>query len=70
MTVAGLDIRDHNDKIYTNLVVQDNGLTARREERVRQLLRMLNFVHFKQKRKVFIESNISLTYQPIRATGF
>ena len=48
-----LFIRGHNGKIYPYLVVNDSGLgDARREERVLQLLRMLN--HFLTKQKVNI----------------
>lgn len=48
-----LFIRGHNGKIYPYLVVNDSGLgDARREERVLQLLRMLN--HFLTKQKVKI----------------
>lgn len=46
-----LFIRGHNGKIYPYLVVNDSGLgDARREERVLQLLRMLN--HYLGKQKV------------------
>ncbi|XP_063838916.1 transcription-associated protein 1 [Ostrinia nubilalis] len=45
-----LYIRGHNGKIYPYLVVNDSGLgDARREERVLQLLRMLNHYLGKQK---------------------
>ncbi|XP_069681279.1 transformation/transcription domain-associated protein isoform X3 [Periplaneta americana] len=45
-----LFIRGHNGKIYPYLVVNDSGLgDARREERVLQLLRMLNHYLGKQK---------------------
>lgn len=45
-----LTIRGHNGKLYPYLVVNDAWLTeSRREERVLQLLRMLN--HFLEKRK-------------------
>lgn len=45
-----LYIRGHNGKIYPYLVVNDSGLAdARREERVLQLLRMLNLYLGKQK---------------------
>nr|XP_022907724.1 transformation/transcription domain-associated protein [Onthophagus taurus] len=45
-----LYIRGHNGKIYPYLVVNDSGLAdARREERVLQLLRMLNHYLGKQK---------------------
>ncbi|XP_045458905.1 transcription-associated protein 1 [Melitaea cinxia] len=45
-----LYIRGHNGKIYPYLVVNDSGLgDARREERVLQLLRMLNHYLAKQK---------------------
>ncbi|XP_049825027.1 transcription-associated protein 1 isoform X2 [Aethina tumida] len=45
-----LYIRGHNGKIYPYLVVNDSGLAdARREERVLQLLRMLNHCLGKQK---------------------
>ncbi|BES94543.1 FAT domain [Nesidiocoris tenuis] len=45
-----LFIRGHNGKIYPYLVVNDSGLSdARREERVLQLLRMLNHYLGKQK---------------------
>ncbi|XP_060810438.1 transcription-associated protein 1 isoform X2 [Amyelois transitella] len=45
-----LYIRGHNGKIYPYLVVNDSGLgDARREERVLQLLRMLNHYLSKQK---------------------
>ena len=48
-----LYIRGHNGKIYPYLVVNDACLTeSRREERVLQLLRMLN--HFLTKQKVRI----------------
>lgn len=44
-------IRGHNGKTYPYLVVNDSGLgEARREERVLQLLRLLN--HFLGKQKV------------------
>lgn len=46
-----LYIRGHNGKLYPYLVVNDSGLgDARREERVLQLLRMLN--HYLGKQKV------------------
>lgn len=46
-----LYIRGHNGKIYPYLLVNDSGLVdARREERVLQLLRMLN--HYLGKQKV------------------
>lgn len=49
-----LYIRGHNGKIYPYLLVNDSGLVdARREERVLQLLRMLN--HYLGKQKVSIE---------------
>lgn len=49
-----LFIRGHNGKIYPYLVVNDSGLSvARREERVLQLLRMLN--HYLGKQKVSLE---------------
>ena len=45
-----LYIRGHNGKIYPYLVVNDSGLAdARREERVLQLLRMLNHLLGKHK---------------------
>ena len=45
-----LHIRGHNGKIYPYLVVNDSGLAdARREERVLQLLRMLNHLLGKHK---------------------
>ncbi|XP_057664226.1 transcription-associated protein 1 [Diorhabda carinulata] len=45
-----LYIRGHNGKIYPYLVVNDSGLAdARREERVLQLMRMLNLYLGKQK---------------------
>ena len=45
-----LYIRGHNGKIYPYLVVNDSGLSdARREERVLQLLRMLNHLLAKHK---------------------
>lgn len=45
-----LYIRGHNGKVYPYLVVNDSGLgDARREERVLQLLRMLNHYLGKQK---------------------
>lgn len=45
-----LYIRGHNGKIYPYLLVNDSGLVdARREERVLQLLRMLNHYLGKQK---------------------
>lgn len=45
-----LYIRGHNGKIYPYLVINDSGLAdARREERVLQLLRMLNLYLGKQK---------------------
>lgn len=45
-----LYIRGHNGKIYPYLVVNESGLSdARREERVLQLLRMLNHYLGKQK---------------------
>ena len=46
-----LHIRGHNGRVYPYLVVNDYSLSdARREERVLQLLRMLN--HFFAKQKV------------------
>lgn len=54
-----LYIRGHNGKIYPYLVVNDSGLAdARREERVLQLLRMLNLYLGKQKVCYFIENFI------------
>lgn len=48
-----LFIRGHNGKIYPYLVVNDSGVgDARREERVLQLMRMLN--HYLGKQKVCI----------------
>lgn len=48
-----LYIRGHNGKIYPYLLVNDSGLVdARREERVLQLLRMLN--HYLGKQKVSV----------------
>ena len=45
-----LYIRGHNGKVYPYLVVNDACLTeSRREERVLQLLRMLNYFLGKQK---------------------
>ena len=45
-----MHIRGHNGKIYPYLVVNDSGLSdARREERVLQLLRMLNHLLGKHK---------------------
>lgn len=45
-----LYIRGHNGKIYPYLVINDSGLAdARREERVLQLMRMLNLYLGKQK---------------------
>jgi transformation/transcription domain-associated protein len=45
-----LYIRGHNGKIYPYLVVSDSGLAdARREERVLQLLRMMNHLLGKHK---------------------
>ena len=45
-----LYIRGHNGKIYPYLVVSDSGLAdARREERVLQLLRMINDLLAKHK---------------------
>lgn len=55
-----LYIRGHNGKIYPYLFVNDSGLAdARREERVLQLLRMLNLYLGKQK----VIANILFTYQ-------
>lgn len=48
--ISRLYIRGHNGKIYPYLVVNDSGLAdARREERVLQLLRMMNNYLGKQK---------------------
>ncbi|XP_030767739.1 transcription-associated protein 1 [Sitophilus oryzae] len=48
--VRRLYIRGHNGKIYPYLVVNDSGLAdARREERVLQMLRMMNIFLGKQK---------------------
>lgn len=45
-----LYIRGHNGKIYPYLVVNDSGFAdARRDERVLQLMRMLNLYLGKQK---------------------
>ncbi|XP_044261128.1 transcription-associated protein 1 [Tribolium madens] len=68
-----LYIRGHNGKIYPYLVVNDSGLVdARREERVLQLLRMLNhclgkqketarrFLHFTVPRVVAVSQQIRL----------
>lgn len=50
-----LYIRGHNGKIYPYLVVNDSGLAdARRDERVLQLMRMLNLYLGKQKVRYFI----------------
>lgn len=47
-----LVMRGHNGKLYSYLVMHDAGLgDTRREERVLQLLRMLN--HYLTKQKVF-----------------
>jgi hypothetical protein len=50
-----LFIRGHNGKVYPYLIVSDSGLTdARREERVLQLLRMMNHLLSKHKvKKIF-----------------
>ncbi|KAJ4430690.1 hypothetical protein ANN_19281 [Periplaneta americana] len=54
-----LFIRGHNGKIYPYLVVNDSGLgDARREERVLQLLRMLNHYLGKQKNFAIIKRPI------------
>jgi phosphatidylinositol kinase/protein kinase (PI-3 family) len=46
-------LRGHNGKIYPYLVVNDSGLgEARREERVLQLLRLLNLFLGKKKVKI------------------
>ncbi|XP_017777683.1 PREDICTED: transformation/transcription domain-associated protein isoform X2 [Nicrophorus vespilloides] len=68
-----LYIRGHNGKIYPYLVVNDSGLAdARREERVLQLLRMMNhylarqkesarrFLHFTVPRVVAVSQQIRL----------
>ena len=48
--MTGLYLRGHNGKIYPYLVVSDSGLAdARREERVLQLLRMINDLLAKHK---------------------
>jgi len=50
-------IRGHNGKIYPYLIVNDSGLSdARREERVMQMIRMLN--HYLSRQKVIeIDTN-------------
>lgn len=58
-----LFIRGHNGKIYPYLVVNDSGLgDARREERVLQLLRMLNHYLGKQKVREIIRCPDILLY--------
>lgn len=58
-----LFIRGHNGKIYPYLVVNDSGLgDARREERVLQLLRMLNHYLGKQKVRENIRCLDTLSY--------
>lgn len=53
-----LYIRGHNGKIYPYLVVNDSGLAdARRDERVLQLMRMLNLYLGKQKVCTIMEFN-------------
>lgn len=50
-----LVMRGHNGKLYSYLVMHDAGLgDTRREERVLQLLRMLN--HYLTKQKVIINN--------------
>lgn len=49
-----LYIRGHNGKIYPYLVMNDSGLSdSRRDERVLQLLRMLN--HYLAKQVILVE---------------
>lgn len=51
-----LVMRGHNGKLYSYLVMHDAGLgDTRREERVLQLLRMLN--HYLTKQKVYKLTN-------------
>lgn len=63
-----LTIRGHNGKLYPYLVVNDAWLTeSRREERVLQLLRMLN--HFFQKRKETCRRGLQFTVPRVVAVS-
>ena len=63
-----LTIRGHNGKLYPYLVVNDAWLTeSRREERVLQLLRMLN--HFFEKRKETSRRNLQFTVPRVVAVS-
>ena len=63
-----LYIRGHNGKIYPYLVVNDSGLAdARREERVLQLLRMLN--HLLGKHKETSRRFLNMTVQRVVAVS-
>ena len=63
-----LQIRGHNGKIYPYLVVNDSGLAdARREERVLQLLRMLN--HLLGKHKETSRRFLNMTVQRVVAVS-
>eukprot|EP00058_Branchiostoma_floridae_P003423 XP_002588911.1 hypothetical protein BRAFLDRAFT_89099 [Branchiostoma floridae] len=63
-----LYIRGHNGKIYPYLVMNDACLSdSRREERVLQLLRMLN--HFLEKRKETARRNLQFTVPRVVAVS-
>ena len=63
-----LTIRGHNGKLYPYLVVNDAWLTeSRREERVLQLLRMLN--HFFDKRKETCRRGLQFTVPRVVAVS-
>jgi len=63
-----LFIRGHNGKVYPYLVVNDSGLAdARREERVLQLLRMLN--HLLGKHKETSRRFLNMTVQRVVAVS-
>ena len=63
-----LYIRGHNGKVYPYLVVNDSGLAdARREERVLQLLRMLN--HLLGKHKETSRRFLNMTVQRVVAVS-
>lgn len=59
-----LHIRGHNGRVYPYLVVNDYSLSdARREERVLQLLRMLNHFFAKQKVGSLSEKNSTFNWK-------
>ncbi|CAG7721830.1 unnamed protein product [Allacma fusca] len=61
-------IRGHNGKIYPYLIVNDSGLSdARREERVLQLIRMLN--HYLSRQKVTARHNLRFTVPKVVAVS-